>query len=473
MSESIKDLDLDKIKNTFPYYPSLIYVIIGLILIYASIDGFLTTYIEDKWIRLIVYTALILIWVGFWLYHRNNPSKNVKEKIGIVLCVKTENDKQKIRLKNDFVSRMWELIHSHNLDDLLNIIQLNEYHTEKLYNIIVKYNKLGINDKVVQSRHPIRKKWVKIGNKINGQFYIWGNIKERLDKESNYIFNLEGMVLHPPLNPNSINPFNKAFAMVWARRISFKESLETEGFIIAADVIMLGVKYIIGLAAFISKDAINALKIHEGLLNDFENYKSLPPNLIEVRKELIINLIDECHVIARGYYIQNNEEKAKEYLNKSFKHDPNNYHGLALKSIFDFVFDKDPNEAIKTCYKAKKYAKKDGTWKYNLAFLLMYLEKFEEALQWYKNIKNNFYENESVPLEEVYQFNRELISSNPLYIQSHFIIGYLKYNKSDNYPESLEHLTTFVEKSKNEEKYNCLIVEAKKLIKEINRKMSL
>ncbi len=473
MSESFKDLDLDKIKNTFPYYPSLIYVLGPLILFYVVIDGFLTSYIVEKEIRIIIYVSLIVIWISFWFYHRINPSKNTKDKIGIVICIKTENDKQRIRLKNDFVSRMGELIDENNLNEIIKIVPLSEYHTEKYYNIMVDYSKLDNKDRDLQSKHPTRKKWVKISKKIRGNFYIWGTIKERIEKEPIYIFDIKGRVIHPPLNTNLPNPFEIAFNKVWTKRILFKEIFEASGFIFAADVIMLGVKYIVGLTAFISKDAISALKIHEGLLKDFDKYDPLPPNLKEVKIELVSNLIDECQVLSRKSYIDKDEIKAKDYLNKSFKFDPNNYDGIVLKSLYDFVYDNNPMESIKSCYKAKKYAKEDGTWKYNLAFLLMHLERFDEALDWYKDIISNSFKNEDGLLEDVYEFNIELVKSNPKDIQSFFILGYLKYHKSNNYPESLDYLTTFVKQANNDKKYICLIKEATKLVKNIKKEMSL
>ena len=83
---------------------------------------------------------------------------------------------------------------------------------------------------------------------------------------------------------------------------------------------------------------------------------------------------------------------AEKYLSKLFERDENNYNGYLMKSAMEFVNENNPKSALKYVNLAEKYSENDGTWRYNKAFLLMNLEKFEEALPIYrKNCRDNLY----------------------------------------------------------------------------------
>lgn len=473
MTFNIKDIDIFKIKNSFPYWPSLLYGLIIIIILIINIDDFVTKYTSSQVFRILGYTLLIFGWYIYWQLNRVVIKKNKKNKIGIVVSIKTENNKQKIRLKNDFIKRLKDLINIHELNELINIVELNEFQTEKVYQILYDVSTLRKTDKSIQSKNPINKRWKKVLRKINGHFYLWGSIKERKDVKLKYIFEIGGRVVHEPLKLNVSNPIEEAFKYVWIKKVMFEESREALGFQFTADFLMLPVSYIIGIAAFISRDPFSALKIHEGLIQNINKFNPLPSNIKKMKNELMIYLSDECQVIARNYQLQINSEKAWKYLRKALYYDPNNYEGLLLKSIFNFDIDKNPEEAIRTCYQAKKVAKDSGTWKYNLAFLLMHLERFEEALKWYENIIKNSFKGENAVLNEVYKFNNELLESNPSHIQSYFILGLLKYKKSNNYPEAHNYFIEFLNNSKNTEKFSILIKETGRYIKELKNKMGL
>lgn len=65
------------------------------------------------------------------------------------------------------------------------------------------------------------------------------------------------------------------------------------------------------------------------------------------------------------------------------------------------------------------------------------------------------------------------LESNSEHIQSYFIIGFLKYKKSNNYPEAYDYLNTFITKSNHDTKYFWLTIKAKNLIIELKKKMDL
>jgi len=331
---------------------------------------------------------------------------------GIVICINAENDKQKIRIKNDFAGRLNKLILGNNLGKIVNIILLNSYQAERV-------------------------SWNSIQKSIRSHFFIYGNIKERQDMENKYFLDLEALVVHAPVNVPIKKQIKKEFLSVWYKQISFQEKIEFRGFEFTADSIFVAVEYIVGIAALVSGNIELALKLHNNLNNNpyFQKFTPLPPNLKHVKEELKSLLAEENYLIARYYYRQNNLEKCNNCLNQSFLIQKN-YGALLLRSIIEFCIENNPEKALNTIYESKKLAKNDGTWRYSEGF-----------------------------------FNEKILKSNPEKIQLYFILGYLKYKKDSNYPEAYDYFEIFLSKANN--KYDFLIEKAKSYKAELEQKMKI
>ena len=68
-----------------------------------------------------------------------------------------------------------------------------------------------------------------------------------------------------------------------------------------------------------------------------------------------------------------------KHLQACSDHDPNNYDALVITTQIQFLVEANPEKALQTTQKARQYAGRDGTWRYNRAFLLMYLGDFDDA----------------------------------------------------------------------------------------------
>lgn len=473
----MEDKIINYIKENFYKYTALMAGIFLLILLFAALDNFFEKIISDIKVRGYIYLGIILLWSFFWLYKRYGFPKNKKDNVGIIICIRTENDKQKIRLKNDFVRRINESIAQNNLASVINVILLNNYQADLLAGILYNYSKKieeirksGIAPEKVSQ--DVRK-WLKAQKKINGHFFVWGNVKERQDEENKYFFDLEALVIHNPINIALQKEIANDFLTVWYKKISFQEKIEFKGFILTADLVYIAIKYIIGIAALFSGDPFLAINLHANLEGDFSKFNPLPPNLQKIKNKLSNIIAEENLIIARRHYFNNNLVEAKKYIDESFKYLKENYSGYLLKAIIDFVIDKNPDEALKSIRSAKQYSENDGTWRYSEGFLLMYLEKFDEALKIYKKILENTYPNEDITLKEIFTFNENFLKAFPDKIQSYFIIGYLKYKKELNYPEALRNFEIFLDKSKNDQKLKVLSERAMSYKAELEQKMKL
>lgn len=458
---------INYIKDNFPRKSALFCGFFVLLILVVSIDNFLEKFIQKTSYRAILYVFVNIIWLLFWLYVRKCLPKNKKGCIGIFICIQTENDKQKNRLKNDFVKRMRELIFQKNLKNIIHVVLLNNYQAEYAIGVLNEYAK----DK---QNKDTNKEWQKVRKRTQGHFFIYGSIKERQDGENRYFLDLEALVIHAPVQFPAQKQIVKDFLSVWYKQISFQEKIEFKGFQFAADSIFIAVQYVVGIAALVSGDISLALELHTKLDNDpyFLRFNKLPPNLLNVKRKIRILLAEENYLIAKALSKEGVSYETEKYLEKSLAIEPN-YGAYLLKSIVEFSYKNNPREALKCVYLARDLAKSDGTWRYNEGFLLMYMEKFEKALEVYSKIINISYDGEENVLKEIYEFNQDFLKKHSEKIQSYFIIGYLKYKKESNYPDGLEYLEKFISVSNSQDKYRLLREKAEEYRRELKRIMEL
>jgi len=462
---------IDKIVNyisdNFSKKTAFLCGLVGLLIFFALIDDFIEKFIQNKLYLAILYFIVCLIWFFYWLYKRNYLPENKKGYVGIVICVKTDNDKQKNRLKDDFVKRVRGLIARKNLKKIINVILLSNYQAEYTIKVLEEY---AIN----KESKKANKEWQKIRKKTHGHFFIYGSIKERQDGENRYYLDLEALVIHAPVQFHTQKQIVQDFLSVWYKQISFKEKLEFKGFLFAADSIFIAVQYVVGIAALVSGDIYLALELHTGLDRDpyFSRFSTLPPNLQNVRKKLKILLSEENFLVAKSFSKQGDFSEAEKYIKRSLSIEPN-YGSYLLKSIIEFSSKNNPDESLKCVYRARDLARSDGTWRYNEGFLLMYMERFRESLKVYSRIVNTSFVGEENILVEIYKFNEDFLKTHPEKIQSYFIVGFLKYKKGLNYPDSLEYLEKFISESTSKDKYRVLRDKAEVYHRELKKIMNL
>ncbi|MDP8234064.1 MAG: hypothetical protein P9M06_04605 [Candidatus Saelkia tenebricola] len=461
------DKIFDYVSDNFSKKRSFLFGILGFLMFFAMLDGFIEKFISNTSYRGIGYLGVYTIWLFLWLYKRNRLPKNKKGYIGIIICIETENNKQKDRVRNDFTKRIRSLISQKNLKSKINIVLLSNYQSEYAIRVLNEYAVNKQNKEAVQE-------WKKIRKRTRGHFFIYGGIKERQDGENRYYLDLEAIVTHAPVQFPTQLQIMQDFLSVWYKQISFQEKIEFKGFLFAADAIFIAVQYVVGIAALVSGDITLALELHVGLDDDpyFSRFNPLPPNLQHVKRKLKILLAEENFLIAKSFVKQERYTEAEQYLGRSLLIEQN-YGAYVLKSIIEFSYKSNPSESLKCAYKAKGLAGDDGTWRYNEGFLLMYMERFEEALTVYEKIVSTSFVSEGNTLVEIYAFNEGFLKKYPEKIQSHFIIGFLKYKKESNYPDALEHFDKFISKGRSKDKYRILIAKAEIYQRELKGLMKL
>ena len=403
---------------------SLIYGSIFGILLFSLVDNFVEKIIPNVDIRFLAYGVILILWTLYWLYYRYRLPRNKKVKVGIVVAIHAETNYEEIRLKNDFISKLRENVNKEKFSEVINIIVLKNHFSEGLDDI----NNV-----------------LKLHKRIKAHFYVYGKVKRRSEGKKKYFIKLEGLVAHRPINFRTQDLLRKEFISILPKQISFLKTFEFTGFEFTADIIYLAARYITGIAAYISGDPKLAHEFHSNLKEEFKKFSSLPPNLQAVKNRIPLLLSDEELIIARYYYLKNNYNELRRWLKQSLVSNPNNYGGWLLSAIVDFLpeLDNDPQEALRSIEKARRYARGTHEWRYSRTFLYFWLEKYPEALRECKNLSKKSYIGEDITISEVENFNLQLFERNKGKVQLYFWLGYINFIKKRNLPLAYEYFSKF------------------------------
>lgn len=446
----------DFLKNfseySFHKINNLFLVLVALISFILLLDQLLSP-ILSLLIRYIFYSLLILGVVFYWL-HNKYYLPRTKKKVGIVISVFTENEVERNQFKADFISSLKK---GFLIEGILKFSEL-------------LFLKNHFSEKIINSNDPISL-LNQMNKKINANIYIWGDIKKR--KEGNegekYFLNFQGYVFHKPISLLQSSKLAIEFSNSLPYEINFLENRSFKGFKFSAELINFAIKYILGIASFVSMEIDLAIKFHEGLLKELIKFKELPSNLETVKENIPEFLADEYYWISKLNYSKENVYIAKTYLKKAMSEKPHHYGSWLLKGIIDFQVDKNVNEAFKSIENAEKYSKRNCEWIYSKTFLYFWTRNYSKALTLCEKIKHQNFPFEEKTIKEVRQFNLFLLSTEKSQYQLYFWIGYLSYFKSNNLGDALcdfENFELHADESMSvlKQKSSAYLLEIKKVI---------
>lgn len=406
---------------------SLVFGLIIAISLFATFDSFFEKILTNVNIRFLIYTVILLLWVLYWVHYRFCLPRNSKNKVGLVIAIFAESNYEEARLKTDLISQLQKSISEQGFGETINIIVLKNHISEKIKDI-----------KEVENIHK----------KVRGHFYLFGKVRRRNDGQKTYFLDLDGMVIHRPIDIYLSSALAQDFITVLPKQVSFFEAIEFKGFQFTADIVYLAVKYITGVAAYLSGDPHLAIRLHSNLKEEFNKFKPLPPHLQKIRDKADLLLSDEEGLIALGYYLKKDLANFNLWLQKCFKTNPNSYKAFLLKSVKEFQVDHNPRMALLSIKQAKKHAGATAEWRYNEAFLRFWIEDYLAAIKLCEKIASTSYRNEIYTIAEVEAFNLDLLKdANINKPQLYFWLGYINYKKKNNLPESLKYFEEFEKRS--------------------------
>ncbi|MGC9000736.1 tetratricopeptide repeat protein [Caldisericum sp.] len=481
MEEKLKKIFEENFYSFRGLFSGIVLIILAIIL---HLDLFLEKGIPDFKIRLIIYAVFLAIWAISWWCSREYLPSNPKGKVGLLLAIGTESDKQKVRTKNDLAEGIKKLLGQHNLSHMVNVIVLEDFKANKVSEIMQKYlikkdevEHIYINLDTIEKERKLKetkeyRDFIKLNRKLNCRFYVWGKIKERQDIENKYFIDLEVLVLHKPLEQKPAEGIKKEFALIFPKEVSFLEKIEAKGFELTSDMIFIAAMYITGDAAFLSGDPFTAYELHKNLQTELNRFQPLPPNLQNMSNNLKIFLSAELFEKAKYSFVNKDLVSAKKFLNEAESINNKNYDLLVSISYFAFNLEKDVSKSLEYLKRASEVGVEDYTWLYNRAFIYMYVGEYEKGLKNYKKLLEVKFLKESKIVDECIEYNKNLIKNEQDKYQLLFIIGYLYYFKKNDLINALKYFELFKDKVCIDISYAYLYTRADTYISEIKKKLS-
>ena len=390
-----------------------------LVLFFAFVHNFLIGLLPVTYLPW-VYLGIIIAVACFWCWKRFRLPRRVKNKLNIVIAIATEDEKDGATLKNDLVSKLREDLIQGGLGDMAHVIVLANH---------------------LAQRAKVRTDIDRMNKKVQGHLWIWGSARKRNGRT---YLDLEGLVIHRPVGLRTQKALSVEFRQALPKRIEFSDNLSFQFSELSADMIYFTARYVTGVAALLSGDPNLALQLHSALRGQLaaQNHP-LPPNLDFIENKLPVTISD-AHLTKAFFHNERNEvEEARTELETALNTNPKSYAALTFRSILEFSRDNNPEAALATTERAERVATYDATWKYNKAFLLLWLGQYEEALKLCRSITRHSYQGEDGAVRDVELFNEKLIQGGHARPSVYFWLGHLYYQKNQNLPKALEYFEEF------------------------------
>lgn len=428
-------MDITKILNIskveLPRIKTLTYGYILIVGFAISINNLVIDFANFIGLRLrpVLYPALFIIWTLYWIFYKYYLPRNKKDKVGIVIAIYSENERERQQLKLDFIAKLKKDLKQEGLSKDCHIIFLKNHFSNQIF-----------------EADDQRSKVETLNKKIKAHFYVFGDIKKRPDGDDGEKFFLyfQGFVTHKPIPRSLSRAITLEFSKALPQEINFFEKRGFKGFETSATLVHLAAKYIIGIAALVSNDPQFALRLHTGLKDQFNAYRPLPPNLQDIRNRIPILISDEKLWISRWHFENNRLNESRKLLYEAIIENSKNYGAWLFKAIFDFLIDENVAESVSSIKKAERCANDTYEWRYSKAFLFFWKGDYISALNICGKIRKQNYRDEELTLAQVRRFNLDILNrSSSLRPQLYFWMGYLSYFKEGNLPNALDDFEKF------------------------------
>jgi tetratricopeptide (TPR) repeat protein len=412
-------------------------------------DSLIRLVLPRDLIRGLIYAGLGILWGLAWVLLRSVLKGAARGRIGVVLCVDTDGSPAEATLRADFVARLQRDIEQTGLADTMQLIVPNPAQCQAGIRILSSTRAALLasdtRSSAIKSRRSRGWSWLAKGT--HGRFFIWGTVRKRQDGDKQVLWlQLDAVVTHAPLDSARQRILAAEFGSVWPSRFSIDCDHAFAGADLTADWIASTSEYLIGLAALASGDPSTALVLHSRVATLAMDHGVRAPQAIQIMQQHARNyVVQEAFVLAWRAWRREDAPSALSLLSQALHVRPDSVSALSLRGIIEWALLHDTEKAIQTTLEAKKYsADKDGTWRYNLAFLLLEKGQYEESLSMYKKTMAKSFNGEGETLRQVVEFLEDCIAKQPDVSTRHFALALILYKKRQDLPGALVHFTFFI-----------------------------
>ena len=391
-----------------------------------------------------------------WIWRQWSIPKNEKNKIGIIVAIKTESKEEQNKLDNDLIFGLREYLREPKLAERFHLI----IYDQQLCSQIVDSQKA---DKYLRASRA--------------HLIVWGHLVQRNFKGNpSHLFALRGIVRHAPISLETQRRLSEDFATVLPPQpIIVPESEEIFGFEATKNRIGFSVRLIIGTAALVSGDFLLSYELldilHGEIIAQKENLPEDPGlSTLEnrVRARLIETISTNLAYRYEQYSISRNEKyilSSESLIKQLLDLDPDNYAGNLHLSILKFK-QGHTDEAIQVLEEKKRMISgSDALWRYNLGFLYAHKGEVGKALEEYRRATYGIAPTGAI--NDIDLFYSEIIKDGDAPGRLYFFRGLVNYKAKPDYDlarSDFEYFLKCSDAGSNPE----LVVLAKKYLDEIS-----
>jgi len=346
-----------------------------------------------------------------WRFQQPPTVKN--GHVGIIIAVRSEDEKTKGRISKDFVATCKVLLEESRVNQPFQLIELNNFFSEMA------------TDNASADELRMRCK---------GAFLLFGDTVQRRERGKNqYVLRLQGLVSHAPISPNNQSILAQEMFAVLPLKQSILEENELSGFEITTIQLAEATKYIIATSALLSHDFELAIALLEELQQAKKRLKT-NANIKAIKKliELIPRRLADAYRFASlvhfsRWEVSREENELKDSINWRVKYNnlvpADTLEFLLLRAIEQFVFNRDIVAAINYINQCKSKSITNTSWKYSAAFLEAYRNNLDKAKQLYDAALSTE-SGHDIPFQ-VEGFIAWILEIEPQNNQLNFCLGYL------------------------------------------------
>jgi len=388
-------------------------LVAGVIVLFIASSSLQKWPVPIGWV--FVASSIILVFLWWNLLHR--MPKTPDGKVGFVISLACEDATQEKQVKSDLINHLKSLLSSNQSHIPFHIVVLPNYMASQIDDRESALSALG---------------------KVRGHYMIFGEVKRRtINSKPKIYLKLNGAVRHSTIPMEISNDIAEDFRNVIPERVTVDIDNDVLGFEATSEMLDIGSRYIIGLAAFVSLD----FKYAEALLIQVEQRLKQFRN--GVANELLAERLPKRFAalyMAWGTMLIRRQIRTRDpnmlqelcpITEKRLQYTPQDYGALLNKMMCAFLLHRDIATVKKCINKCRKLRIKDAAWRYSAAFLEAYQGNMLAARREYESAFKGEVADASVPTQ-VEEFISQVLEEEPDKTQLHFCLGYINlYAKED------------------------------------------
>ncbi len=367
-----------------------------------------------------VASALLVLLIWFL---ENNVPKIPKDKVGILLVIRAEEDAEAKRIQTDFTCELIKRLKSGRSAEYFSVIPAPPFLVDQL------------NEPDESKANALQIKWVE---KLGAHFVLRASAKRRkLNGSDVHILKFDAMIRHATI-PNVVS---QRFANDISQLIPRETHISVDGDAIAfeatSEQIGMGAKYTIAVAAAMS----GALPLAEELLIELESQSGKilgdAPFLQFLRKQVPLRILAVQNGMMQALGKAHSRSHDPELLRaleplvaKILVREPTNYPALLISAIIHFLLHNDVAGARATLGRCRNHP--DPTHLFSLAFLDGYEGNLREAHDLYRRASHKPLGDQSVPVQTE-EFIHLVIQREPSKSHLLFCSALVNYNIKGDY----------------------------------------